>query len=131
MIMDFIQNNLSDILTVLSTSLVAGQGFFIVFKNLKINHNFKDLEKSVNKLTSGDLKEVSKAIKDLTIFTEELLTETREAVKNMLKDFEENRTNAEADLTNYIDNKINSLEVQTKLEVDRIIGKSERKWKCF
>ncbi len=127
MIIDFIQNNLSDILTVLSTSLVVGQGFFIVFKNLKINHNFKDLEKSVDKLTSSDLKEVSKAIKTLTLFTEELLKETREAVKNMLKDFEENRTNAEADLTNYIDNKINSLEVQTKLEVDRLIGKSERK----
>ncbi len=127
MIIDFIQNNLSDILTVLSTSLVVGQGFFIVFKNLKINHNFKDLEKSVDKLTSSDLKEVSKAIKTLTLFTEELLKETREAVKNMLKDFEENRTNAEADLTNYIDNKINSLEVQTKLEVERLIGKSERK----
>lgn len=127
MIIDFIQNNLSDILTVLSASLVVGQGFFIVFKNLKINHNFKDLEKSVDKLTSGDLKEVSKAIKTLTLFTEEILKETREAVKNMLKDFEENRTNAEADLTNYIDNKINSLETQTKLEVDRLIGKSERK----
>lgn len=127
MIIDFIQNNLSDILTVLSTSLVVGQGFFIVFKNLKINHNFKDLEKSVDKLTRGDLKEVSKAIETLTLFIEELLTETREAVKNMLKDFEENRTNAEAALTNYIDNKINSLEVQTKLEVERLIGKSERK----
>lgn len=127
MIIDFIQNNLSDILTVLSASLVVGQGFFIVFKNLKINHNFKDLEKSVDKLTRGDLKEVSKAIETLTLFTEELLTETREAVKNMLKDFEENRTNAEAALTNYIDNKINSLEVQTKLEVERLIGKSERK----
>ena len=127
MIIDFIQNNLSDILTVLSASLVVGQGFFIVFKNLKINHNFKDLEKSVDKLTRGDLKEVSKAIKTLTLFTEELLTETREAVKNMLKDFEENRTNAEASLTNYIDNKINSLETQTKLEVERLIGKSERK----
>ena len=45
----------------------------------------------------------------------------------MLKDFEENRTNAEAALTNYIDNKINSLETQTKLEVERLIGKSERK----
>lgn len=131
MIIDFIQNNLSDILTVLSTSLVVAQGFFIVFKNLKINYNFKDLEKSVNKLTNGDLKEVSKAIEVLTLFTEELLTETREAVKNMLKDFEENRTNAEASLTNYIDNKISSLETQTKLEVERIIGKSERKWKCF
>lgn len=127
MIIDFIQNNLSDILTVLSASLVVGQGFFIVFKNLKINHNFKDLEKNVDKLTRGDLKEVSKAIETLTLFTEELLTETREAIKNMLKDFEENRTNAEAALTNYIDNKINSLEVQTKLEVDRLIGKSERK----
>lgn len=127
MIIDFIQNNLSDILTVLSTSLVVAQGFFIVFKNLKINYNFKDLEKSVNKLTNGDLKEVSKAIEVLTLFTEELLTETREAVKNMLKDFEENRTNAEASLTNYIDNKISSLETQTKLEVERIIGKSERK----
>lgn len=127
MIIDFIQNNLSDILTVLSTSLVVGQGFFIVFKNLKINYNFKDLEKSVDKLKNGDLKEVSKAIEVLTLFTEELLTETREAVKNMLKDFEENRTNAEASLTNYIDNKISSLETQTKLEVERIIGKSERK----
>ena len=127
MIIDFIQNNLSDILTVLSASLVVGQGFFIVFKNLKINHNFKDLEKSVDKLTRGDLKEVSKAIETLTLFTEELLTETREAVKNMLKDFEENRTNAEAALTNYIDNKINSLETRTKLEVERLIGKSERK----
>ena len=127
MIIDFIQNNLSDILTVLSTSLVAGQGFFIVFKNLRINHNFKDLEKSVNKLTNGDLKEVSKAIEVLTLFTEKLLTETLDGVKNMLKDFEENRTNAEADLTNYIDNKISSLETQTKLEVERIIGKSERK----
>lgn len=127
MIIDFIQNNLSDILTVLSASLVVGQGFFIVFKNLKINHNFKDLEKSVDKLTRGDLKEVSKAIKTLTLFTEEILTETREAIKNMLKDFEENRTNAEASLTNYIDNKVNSLETQTKLEVERLIGKSERK----
>lgn len=127
MIIDFIQNNLSDILTVLSASLVVGQGFFIVFKNLKINHNFKDLEKSVDKLTRGDLKEVSKAIETLTLFTEELLTETLDGIKNMLKDFEENRTNAEASLTNYIDNKINSLETQTKLEVDRIIGKSERK----
>jgi len=127
MIIDFIQNNLSDILTVLSASLVVGQGFFIVFKNLKINHNFKDLEKSVDKLTRGDLKEVSKAIKTLTLFTEELLTEILDGVKNMLKDFEENRTNAEASLTNYIDNKINSLETQTKLEVERLIGKSERK----
>ena len=127
MIIDFIQNNLSDILTVLSASLVVGQGFFIVFKNLKINHNFKDLEKSVDKLTRGDLKEVSKAIKTLTLFTEEVLTEILDGVKNMLKDFEENRTNAEASLTNYIDNKINSLETQTKLEVDRLIGKSERK----
>ena len=127
MIIDFIQNNLSDILTVLSASLVVGQGFFIVFKNLKINHNFKDLEKSVDKLTRGDLKEVSKAIKTLTLFTEEVLTEILDGVKNMLKDFEENRTNAEASLTNYIDNKINSLETQTKLEVERLIGKSERK----
>ena len=127
MIIDFIQNNLSDILTVLSASLVVGQGFFIVFKNLKINHNFKDLEKSVDKLTRGDLKEVSKAIKTLTLFTEEVLTEILDGVKNALKDFEENRTNAEASLTNYIDNKINSLETQTKLEVERLIGKSERK----
>lgn len=127
MIIDFIQNNLSDILTVLSTSLVAGQGFFIVFKNLKVNHNFKDLEKSVDKLTNGDLKEVSKAIEVLTIFTEELLTEILDGVKDMLKEAEENRTNAEASLTNYIDNKISSLETQTKLEVERIIGKSERK----
>lgn len=127
MIIDFIQNNLSDILTVLSASLVVGQGFFIVFKNLKINHNFKDLEKSVDKLTRGDLKEVSKAIETLTLFTEEILTEILDGVKNMLKDFEENRTNAEASLTNYIDNKINSLETQTKLEVERLIGKSERK----
>lgn len=127
MIIDFIQNNLSDILTVLSASLVVGQGFFIVFKNLKINHNFKDLEKSVDKLTRGDLKEVSKAIETLTLFTEKLLTETLDGVKDMLKDFEENRTNAEADLANYIDNKINSLETQTKLEVERLIGKSERK----
>ena len=131
MIIDFIQNNLSDILTVLSASLVVGQGFFIVFKNLKINHNFKDLEKSVDKLTRGDLKEVSKAIETLTLFTEEILTEILDGVKNMLKDFEENRTNAEANLTNYIDNKVNSLETQTKLEVERLIGKSERKWKCF
>lgn len=127
MIIDFIQNNLSDILTVISASLVVGQGFFIVFKNLKINHNFKDLEKSVDKLTRGDLKEVSKAIETLTLFTEKLLTETLDGVKDMLKDFEENRTNAEADLANYIDNKINSLETQTKLEVERLIGKSERK----
>src|SRR5690554_5347278 len=127
MIIDFIQNNLSDILTVLSTSLVAGQGFFIVFKNLKINHNFKDLEKSVDKLTNGDLKEVSKSIEVLTQFTDKLLTEILDDIKNMLKDFEENRTNAEADLANYIDNKINSLEVQTKLEVERLIGKGIRK----
>lgn len=127
MIIDFIQNNLSDILTVLSASLVVGQGFFIVFKNLKINHNFKDLEKSVDKLTNGDLKEVSKAIETLTLFTEEVLTEILDGVKNTLKEFEENRTNAEASLTNYIDNKINSLETRTKLEVERLIGKSERK----
>lgn len=127
MIIDFIQSNLSDILTVLSASLVAGQGFFIVFKNLKINYNFKDLEKSVDKLTNGDLKEVSKAINTLTLFTEEILAEILDSVKSMLKDFEENRGNAEASLTNYIDNKISSLETQTKLEVDRLIGKSERK----
>src|SRR5690554_1003141 len=120
MLLEFLQINLTEIITVVTGALVGGQGFFILFKNLKTNKNIDLIDKTVNKLVSGDLKDVSGAVKEVIELVPKVLEEFKSEMLNVLNEFKKELNDQQIKVIDTFESKVNQIEAVTKNEINRL-----------
>lgn len=120
MLLEFLQINLTEIITVVTGALVGGQGFFILFKNLKTNKNIDLIDKTVNKLVSGDLKDVASVVKEVTDLVPEILEEFKTEMFKVINDFKKELNDQQIKVIDTFENKVNQIETVTKNEINRL-----------
>lgn len=120
MLLEFLQINLTEIVTVVTGALVGGQGFFILFKNLKTNKNIDLIDKTVNKLVSGDLKDVSGAVKEVVELVPKVLEDFKSEILNVLNDFKKELNDQQIKVIDTFESKVNQIEAVTKNEINRL-----------
>lgn len=120
MLLEFLQINLTEIVTVITGALVGGQGFFILFKNLKTNKNIDLIDKTVNKLVSGDLKDVSGAVKEVVELVPKVLEDFKSEILNVLNDFKKELNDQQIKIIDTFESKVNQIEAVTKNEINRL-----------
>jgi len=120
MLLEFLQINLTEIVTVITGALVGGQGFFILFKNLKTNKNIDLIDKTVNKLVSGDLKDVSGAVKEVVELVPKVLEDFKSEILNVLNDFKKELNDQQIKVIDTFESKVNQIEAVTKNEINRL-----------
>lgn len=87
--LDFLKDNLELIIMILTGSTVIGQGFHVVFKNLKVNKNFSDLENVVNGVLKKDIGSLISTLKTIKKEYIEDLELTKEEFNNVIKGLKE------------------------------------------
>ena len=120
MLLEFLQINLTEIITVVTGALVGGQGFFILFKNLKTNKNIDLIDKTVNKLVSGDLKNVGEAAKEVVELIPELLEDFKSELLKVLEEVKKELNDQQIKVVDTFENKVNQIETVTKNEINRL-----------
>ena len=120
MLLEFLQNNLTEIITVVTGALVGGQGFFILFKNLKTNKNIDLIDKTVNKLVSGDLKNVGEAAKEVVELIPKLLEDFKSELLKVLDEVKKELNDQQINVINTFESKAKEIEVITRAEIDRL-----------
>ena len=120
MLLEFLQINLTEIITVVTGALVGGQGFFILFKNLKTNKNIDLIDKTVNKLVSGDLKDVASAVKEVVDLVPEILEDFKTEMFEIINDFKKELNDQQIKVIDTFESKVNQIETVTKNEINRL-----------
>src|SRR5690554_6449330 len=120
MLLEFLQINLTEIVTVITGALVGGQGFFILFKNLKTNKNIDLIDKTVNKLVSGDLKDVASAVKEVVDLVPEILEDFKTEMFEIINDFKKELNDQQIKVIDTYESKVNQIETVTKNEINRL-----------
>lgn len=120
MLLEFLQNNLTEILTVVTGALVGGQGFFILFKNLKTNKNIDLIDKTVDKLVTGDLKDVASAVKEISDLVPEILEEFKTEMFKVINDFKKELNDQQIKVIDTFESKVNQIETVTRNEINRL-----------
>lgn len=120
MLLEFLQNNLTEIITVVTGALVGGQGFFILLKNLKTNKNIDLIDKTVNKLVSGDLKNVKNVVEEVVKVLPDLLEEFKSELLKVIDDVKKELYDQQINVINAFESKAKEIEVITRAEIDRL-----------
>lgn len=120
MLIEFLRENLNEIITVVTGALVGGQGFFILFKNLKTNKNIDLIDKTVNKLVSGDLKNVKNVVEDVVKVLPDLLEDFKGELLKVIDDVKKELYDQQINVINNFESKVKEIEVITRTEIDRL-----------
>lgn len=114
--LEFIKNNYETIITIISGALVAGQGFFVVFKNLKVNYNFNSLERTVERLVNGDIENIRETVTNAINDFKQATQEINDILENFKKEVYEQNSN----VVKRFDDAVIRIETKTKNEINRI-----------
>ncbi len=120
MLIEFLRENLNEIITVVTGALVGGQGFFILFKNLKTNKNIDLIDKTVNKLVSGDLKNVKNVVEEVVKVLPDLLEDFKSELLKVVDDVKKELYDQQINVINAFESKAKEIEVITRAEIDRL-----------
>lgn len=120
MLIEFLQTNLNEIITVITGALVGGQGFFILFKNLKTNKNIDLIDKTVNKLVLGDLKNVKNVVEEVVKVLPDLLEDFKSELLKVVDDVKKELYDQQINVINAFESKAKEIEVITRAEIDRL-----------
>ena len=120
MLIEFLRENLNEIITVVTGVLVGGQGFFILFKNLKTNKNIDLIDKTVNKLVSGDLKNVKNVVEEVVKVLPDLLEDFKAEFTKILEDLKNELSDQQSNVIRKFEEKIKEIESITKTEINRL-----------
>lgn len=125
MIIEFIENYMTEIIAVVSASLVSGQGFFILFKNLKTNKNIDAIDKVVGKLVDGDLKDVTEVVKVVVEKIPEIIEEFKKEMAGLIENYEKSMMDQQEKTIQMFQKTILEIEAKTKKEIERLNIKSK------
>lgn len=117
---NFLQSHWESIITTLSLALVGGQGFFVVFKNLRVNANINDLDKTVEKLLTGDFKEVKNAINGLTDYVTQTVNSLTKEFEDVIKEVKKDMTSTQTGLMKTFKEETSNFKEITNTEIKRI-----------
>lgn len=120
MLLEFLQTNFNEIITVVTGALVGGQGFFILFKNLKTNKNIDLIDKTVEKLVSGDLKNVKNVVEEVVKALPDLLEDFKSELLKIVDDVKKELYDQQINVINAFESKAKEIEVITRAEIDRL-----------
>lgn len=120
MLIEFLQEYLNEIITVVTGALVGGQGFFVLFKNLKTNKNIDLIDKTVNKLVSGDLKNVKNVVEEVVKVLPDLLEDFKGELLKVVDDVKKELYDQQINVINAFESKAKEIEVITRTEIDRL-----------
>lgn len=120
MLIEFLRENLNEIITVVTGALVGGQGFFILFKNLKTNKNIDLIDKTVNKLVSGDLKNVKNVVEEVVKVLPDLLEDFKAEFTKILEELKKELSDQQSNVIRKFEEKIKEIEGITKTEINRL-----------
>lgn len=120
MLIEFLQEHLNEIITVVTGALVGGQGFFILFKNLKTNKNIDLIDKTVNKLVSGDLKNVKNVVEEVVKVLPDLLEDFKSELLKIVDDVKKELYDQQINVINAFESKAKEIEIITRTEIDRL-----------
>lgn len=120
MLLEFLQTNFNEIITVVTGALVGGQGFFILFKNLKTNKNIDLIDKTVEKLVSGDLKNVKNVVEEVVKALPDLLEDFKSELLKIVDDVKKELYDQQSNVINAFESKAKEIEVITRAEIDRL-----------
>lgn len=120
MLIEFLQEYFNEIITVFTGALVGGQGFFILFKNLKTNKNIDLIDKTVNKLVSGDLKNVKNVVEEVVKVLPDLLEDFKSELLKIIDDVKKELYDQQINVINAFESKAKEIEVITRIEIDRL-----------
>ncbi len=120
MLIEFLQTNLNEIITIVTGALVGGQGFFILFKNLKTNKNIDLIDKTVNKLVLGDLKNVKNVVEEVVKVLPDLLEDFKSELLKVVDDVKKELYDQQINVINAFESKAKEIEVITRAEIDRL-----------
>lgn len=125
MIIEFIENYMTEIIAVVSASLVSGQGFFILFKNLKTNKNIDAIDKVVGKLVDGDLKDVTEVVKTVVEKIPDIIEEFKKEMVGLIENYEKSMMDQQEKTIQMFQKTILEIEAKTKKEIERLNIKSK------
>ena len=120
--LDFLKDNLELIIMILTGSTVIGQGFHVVFKNLKVNKNFADLEKIVNQVLKKDISSLISTLKDIKDEYIKDLDVTKEEFNEVIKGLKEDLKNERNRLVEIMKKNGSTLESIKDQEINRLKG---------
>lgn len=120
MIIEFIESYMTEIIAVVSASLVSGQGFFILFKNLKTNKNIDAIDKVVGKLIDGDLKDVTEVVKVVVEKIPDIIEEFKKEMVGLIENYEKSMMDQQEKTIQMFQKTILEIEGKTKKEIERL-----------
>lgn len=107
---------------ILTGSTVIGQGFHVVFKNLKVNKNFTDLEKVVNQVLNKDINSLITTLKDIKDEYAKELELTKEEFNEVIKGLKEDLKAERNRLIEIMKENGTTLETLKDAEINRLKG---------
>lgn len=120
--LDFLKENIELIIMILTGSTVIGQGFHVVFKNLKVNKNFTDLEKVVNQVLNKDINSLITTLKDIKDEYAKELELTKEEFNEVIKGLKEDLKAERNRLIEIMKENGTTLETLKDAEINRLKG---------
>lgn len=120
--LDFLKENIELIIMILTGSTVIGQGFHVVFKNLKVNKNFTDLEKVVNQVLNKDINSLITTLKDIKNEYAKELELTKEEFNEVIKGLKEDLKAERNRLIEIMKENGTTLETLKDAEINRLKG---------
>ena len=118
--MDFIIQNIDKILGFITMAFVGGVSLSTKIKNLKLGRNYDSLDQVVNKLVSGDLKEVKGVVNDGAKIIKEIAKELPEEIKSLIETFKKEQETMLTEATTSFKNEIENFKLVTTAEIERL-----------
>ncbi len=120
--LDFLKEYIELIIMILTGSTVIGQGFHVVFKNIKVNKNFTDLEKVVNQVLNKDINSLIQTLKDIKDEYAKELELTKEEFYDVIKGLKEDLKAERNRLIEIMKENGSTLETIKDNEINRLKG---------
>lgn len=118
--MDFIIQNIDKILGFITMAFVGSVSLSTKIKNLKLGRNYDSLDQVVNKLVSGDLKEVKDVVNDGAKIIKEIAKELPEEIKSLIVTFKKEQETMLTEVTTSFKNEIENFKLVTTAEIERL-----------
>jgi len=81
---------------------------------------FDLIDKTVNKLVSGDLKDVASAVKEVVDLVPEILEEFKTEMFKIINDFKKELNDQQIKVIDTFESKVNQIETVTRNEINRL-----------
>lgn len=118
--MDFVIQNIDKILGFITMAFVGSVSLSTKIKNLKLGRDYDSLDQVVNKLVSGDLKEVKGVVNDGAKIIKEIAKELPEEIKSLIETFKKEQETMLTEATTSFKNEIENFKLVTTAEIERL-----------